>query len=778
MGASSSKVGSTDSISRDASLRDASLLRGLVGTAVEMKYPMWLVPVSSFVKLAKLEPHQVMRERGELVMWDPSMKTVFFLSHQWTSFEHPDHTLDQLRCFKRLLVRMMKGEVANTVPDFAAQSYLPKGIKVTTKEWQTMVSDAYIWMDYMSVPQIGTYLDAEVSDLMKAVESIPAYVEKASHFFAVTPTVTHADLPSVTCNYGSWLKRGWCRLEMISLLLSRFNDMPVIVVTGPECQPFMISPTTIMARPPGGGELTCCARNHKIRNLDATTRKIPCDRAKIGPVVWTLLKSKLEYVGRPDGDGGSLEMYRIWTSLMPHLMRNLPVPDEYRSYVPSTVEEFLRLYRFETANDEEGKEESGLSPLFMAAFSGNVKVARVLVAEHKANASVQARDQNTILGLDVGCTPLHGCTAFAATGHEEMITLLLNSGADLNAQSKLGITPLAGASILQNPEGSQALLGEIAAKNFDLETGRLVVNNATPLSVAAYLGTTEFVEALVKAGADRTALSDHGSTMLHSACQNPEADHRMLDLLFGTDSKIDVNAVYRPLTRKWYGIDILFETMARCGDRSAFTMDMAHTRGSTALHVAAVHGQSHLVEWLLQHGAKDSLSIKNKMGATPLEMARIFGPHPEIENLLSAALLEADFVSKYKVRDGRSVRMSGFMESTVGLEEDDRAAEEAISGSVAAAAIGHSEVLGDLAVESLEDETGDQRQTQAAVSLTPRKLHELTEFAKLQQNHIKELEQAVSVAVAMANSNLPDGKEIFQPALPKAPSEPGWLAEA
>ena len=51
-------------------------------TAVEMKYPMWLVPVSAFLKLSKLEPHQVMRERGELVMWKPSMKNVFFLSHR------------------------------------------------------------------------------------------------------------------------------------------------------------------------------------------------------------------------------------------------------------------------------------------------------------------------------------------------------------------------------------------------------------------------------------------------------------------------------------------------------------------------------------------------------------------------------------------------------------------------------------------------------------------------------------------------------------------------
>ena len=85
-------------------------------------------------------------------------------------------------------------------------------------------------------------------------------VERSTHFFAVTPTVTHADLPSVTCNYGSWLKRGWCRLEMVSLLLSRFNNLPVIVVRGSEAHPYMISPTAIMSRPPGGGELTWYVR--------------------------------------------------------------------------------------------------------------------------------------------------------------------------------------------------------------------------------------------------------------------------------------------------------------------------------------------------------------------------------------------------------------------------------------------------------------------------------------------------------------------------------------
>ena len=79
-----------------------------------------------------------------------------------------------------------------------------------------------------------------------------------------------------------------------------------------------------------------------MRNPDGTMRKIPCDRDKIGPVVWTLLKSKLEFVGR---EGGSLKEYRLWASMMPHLMRDLPVPDDFSTYVPSKVDEFLHMYR-------------------------------------------------------------------------------------------------------------------------------------------------------------------------------------------------------------------------------------------------------------------------------------------------------------------------------------------------------------------------------------------------------------------------------------------------
>ena len=54
-----------------------------------------------------------------------------------------------------------------------------------------------ILLSYDQVPQANTtYTElssegaGQVSDLMKAVNSIPAYVERSSHFLAIVPTVS------------------------------------------------------------------------------------------------------------------------------------------------------------------------------------------------------------------------------------------------------------------------------------------------------------------------------------------------------------------------------------------------------------------------------------------------------------------------------------------------------------------------------------------------------------------------------------------------------------
>ena len=125
------------------------------------------------------------------------------MSHQWTSFQHPDASADQLRAFQRLVVRMLTGEIGDTAPTFADAAYLGASVGIKAKEWQAILAsgEVYVWLDYSSMPQLAASAasgpsadhrfveDASVADLMKAVNSIPAYVERCSHFFALCPPV-------------------------------------------------------------------------------------------------------------------------------------------------------------------------------------------------------------------------------------------------------------------------------------------------------------------------------------------------------------------------------------------------------------------------------------------------------------------------------------------------------------------------------------------------------------------------------------------------------------
>ena len=85
---------------------------------------------------------------------------------------------------------------------------------------------------------------------------------------------------------------------------------------------------------------------------------------------------------------------------------------------------------------------------------------------------------------------------------------------------------------------------------------------------------------------------------------------------------------------------------------SDFAMDMAHTRGNTALHAAAQRGHTLLVRWLLDNGARKSLHVKNAMGCTPLDVAHAFGPFPETEAVLIQAVLSDEFDALYVIRYG------------------------------------------------------------------------------------------------------------------------------
>ena len=121
-----------------------------------------------------------------------------------------------------------------------------------------------------------------------------------------------------------------------------------------------------------------------------------------------------------------------------------------------------------------------------------------------------------------------------------------------------------------------------------------------------------------------------------------------------SEGEIDLNFSQRPRNLKWRLLSLVFRFGLRSGimPSSDFVLDMAHTHGRTPLHTAAAKGHVSLVAWLLRHGAHVSLHTKNKLGKTPIDLARLFGPHPEVEAMLGAAMLDHTFHAQYMLRRG------------------------------------------------------------------------------------------------------------------------------
>ena len=421
-------------------------------------------------------------------------------------------------------------------------------------------------------------------------------------------------------------------------------------------------------------------RDHKMKNPDGTVRGIPCDKVKIGQLTWTMLQSKLSYMLGDD----QIAEYRLWLALVPHFMQGLPdsgaalkasrSSGHGATEVEDAVKDFLSTYHFKTANDEEGRGESGLTPLMHAAMVGNVEVAAGLI-EQGANVQSKLRKFSTTTGMDIGMTALHFAVAACPARHVEMITVLLRAGADANAPAKSGGTPLMASVMFHSVLGLRALL-KCAKGSIDLERS-YELTHATALGIAAFLGTPELCEIIIKAGASRTQMNDRGGTKLTDACQNVATTVPMLELLWN-NGELDINAVMQSTTVSWSMIDIYFQLGIKGGliSKSQFTMVMAHIPGSTPLHNSAKNGLVAVTEWLLEHGAHKSLHVRNKMGATPLDMARIFGPYPAIEAKLGAAMLNHQFDMQFAIRRGSLLRKQAGGAVEPGDDGDDVSSDE------------------------------------------------------------------------------------------------------
>ena len=152
---------------------------------------------------------------------------------------------------------------------------------------------------------------------------------------------------------------------------------------------------------------------------------------------------------------------------------------------------------------------------------GIIGAATVAVAPTvPAHAQVDCADWNTV--------------AFFKAAEASDVTRCLQAGANLEARTELGWTPLYQAAWSGTGEAVTALLGAGADPNVRTEEGE------TPLHRAAMFGTVEAVTALLEAGADPNARDKYGYTPLHQAAREGIVEAVTALLEAGADPKCGI----------------------------------------------------------------------------------------------------------------------------------------------------------------------------------------------------------------------------------------------
>ncbi|CAK9036714.1 unnamed protein product [Durusdinium trenchii] len=538
------------------------------------------------------EPHHVVQEKGLLHAWQPGMFSIF-LSHQWLGRAHPDATGVQFCVLQEMLRGIINGSV-KVEPDLVSQmqSKASRDVSMDAKTREQVVN-GYVFFDWFAIPQItartkGQNEDSDRSDAAKAVQSIPFYVEVSNLFVALVPEAQHES--GASCNYTSWLSRGWCRAELWCHLLSHKPDTSVILAH--SCVEVRLM-------------FPLDWQENSIVDGDFT---VPEDRDVVAKLGERAVKNKIHHLST----AGPLWLYRFYKACEGKLLGHASSWN-----VPS----FLDNFRYESL-DSCVKDVHCMNAMLCAVLAGDSGIIRAL-ANHRADVNFRVKDLAQ-LGYFDGQTLL--MVAAKTRQKPELLATLIELRADIHAVAPSG----AGlAHFLRTPEQVNFLL--TARGDVNKTTGPIFLS---PVAAAAAMGRIGTLKAMLAAKGDvNPPTRGLGHTPLHHAVffarGNPDAV-QIAKLLI--EHRADVNAETRPSgSIRW--ITLAAQAYMSCmGESSPLSYKaFAMMPGATPLLEVAWTGDMELTRLLLE--AEADLN-SNDFGYSPEDVAKMNG-HFHLLPLLS-----------------------------------------------------------------------------------------------------------------------------------------------
>jgi cytohesin len=249
-----------------------------------------------------------------------------------------------------------------------------------------------------------------------------------------------------------------------------------------------------------------------------------------------------------------------------------------------------------------------------------VKVLAETKSYLKARGQVDAID-------DRGQTRLH--TA-AFEGYKEVVKLLIDNGADINAQGIGELRPLHFAAGRGHRDVVELLLAKGADPKAKLE------NHKTAVHLAVSGGYQDVAELLLQRGCDVNARDVEGMTPLHAAIEGGHKLTAELLILKGADLTAKAGGEYTPLQlAASLGRKDMVELLLAHGAN----MDDSTSESMSPLHWAAFEGHKNVVKALIAKGV--DVNSKGKNGETPLHLAALEG-HKEVVEFLLAHRADAN----------------------------------------------------------------------------------------------------------------------------------------